>query len=282
MAVTAVRSQRLHQERSHPISGLDEASRSGWDQPELAATIMVVDDDREICAVLHRYLTDRGFCVLTALNATQMRGHLARGPIDLVLLDLVLPGVDGLALAQELRTGSNPGIIMVTGRGDEVDRIVGLEVGADDYVAKPFRLRELLARIRSVLRRLSEAQKPADSRLTFSGWHFDLRSRQLRRLEDDRLVALTAQEHKVLERLARSAGREVTRADLFAALSSQAWQPNDRTVDGVISHLRKKLDTAPGQSTLIKSVRGVGYMLAQLPNLFGYNCRFRPEFEISG
>lgn len=212
--------------------------------------------------MLHAYLIERGFQVLTAEDSTAMRALMEQTRIDLVLLDLVLPGDDGLTIARELRAGYNPGIIMVTGVADEVERIIGLEVGADDFVTKPLNLRELLARIRSVLRRVGDRRKPLETHARFAGWSLDLQSRELERELDGERIALTAQEFKLLELLVRSAGRDLTRRELFAAISSKAWRPSDRTIDGAISNLRRKLETDSDQPTVIKSVRGVGYMFA--------------------
>src|SRR6185437_2548379 len=145
--------------------------------------ILVVDDQQEICDLVREYLTDEGFRVSTTLDGNGMREVMARELVDLVILDLVLPGDDGLSLARELRSQSELGIIMLTGRGETVDRIIGLEMGADDYLPKPFHLRELLARVRSVLRRVASRTGEAPSthrvRVRFVGWTFDLASRAL-------------------------------------------------------------------------------------------------------
>src|SRR5580692_3094281 len=145
--------------------------------------ILVVDDQQEICDLVREYLSDEGFRVSTANDGAGLRAALARDPVDLVILDLVLRGEDGLQLARELRNGSDIGIIMLTGRGETVDRIIGLEMGADDYLSKPFHLRELLARVRSVLRRGSTrgGDKPVAgrARIKFAGWILDLASREL-------------------------------------------------------------------------------------------------------
>src|SRR5271155_154727 len=148
--------------------------------------ILVVDDQQEICDLVREYLTDEGFRVSTANSGAGLREEMARGPIDLVILDLVLRGEDGLQLARELRNGSDIGIIMLTGRSEAVDRIIGLEMGADDYLSKPFHLRELLARVRSVLRRgatrgaerAAAASSPRE-KIRFLGWTLDLASREL-------------------------------------------------------------------------------------------------------
>ncbi|HZU91945.1 MAG TPA: response regulator, partial [Stellaceae bacterium] len=147
------------------------------------AHILVVDDQKEICEVVQEYLSSEGYRVSTAHDGAEMRRVMAASPADLVILDLMLPGEDGLTLARTLRDESNVGIIILTGRGETVDRIIGLEMGADDYLPKPFHLRELLARVKSVLRRVQtrSTEKPAltRSRARFAGWHLDLSSREL-------------------------------------------------------------------------------------------------------
>src|SRR5579883_261905 len=147
------------------------------------AHILVVDDQKEICEVVQEYLSSEGYRVSTAHDGAEMRRIMAQSPVDLVILDLMLPGEDGLTLARSLRDESNVGIIILTGRGETVDRIIGLEMGADDYLPKPFHLRELLARVKSVLRRVqtrsAEKAVPPRSRARFAGWHLDLSSREL-------------------------------------------------------------------------------------------------------
>src|SRR5437868_2343651 len=147
------------------------------------AHILVVDDQQEICDVVQEYLTGEGYRVSTAHDGPGMRRVLGQSPVDLVILDLMLPGEDGLTLARALRSESGIGIIILTGRGETVDRIIGLEMGADDYLPKPFHLRELLARVKAVLRRAqdrtSDTPQPARSRMRFAGWSLDLSSREL-------------------------------------------------------------------------------------------------------
>src|SRR6266849_4843130 len=145
--------------------------------------ILIVDDQREICDVVQEYLSGEGYRVSTAHDGGEMRRIMAQSPVDLVILDLMLPGEDGLTLARALRNESNVGIIILTGRGETVDRIIGLEMGADDYLPKPFHLRELLARVKRVLRRVQsrtgDNPQPARSRVRFAGWNLDLSSREL-------------------------------------------------------------------------------------------------------
>jgi two-component system phosphate regulon response regulator OmpR len=230
--------------------------------------ILVVDDDAKTRQMLSRYFEGEGFRVTTASDGAAMRERMASTPVDLVLLDLVLPGEDGLQLAREIRACSDIGIIMVTGRSDVVDTVVGLEVGADDYVAKPFQLREVLARVKSVLRRT----RPATATITpervpvqeetirFDGWQLDVPRRQL--TSPDRSdVPLTTGEFDLLLALARNPGRVLDRDRLMDLTRGRDWEVFDRSIDAQIARLRKKIERDPRQPVLIKSVRGVGYVL---------------------
>src|ERR1700741_5329486 len=180
--------------------------------------ILVVDDQQEICDLVREYLTDEGFRVTTANDGAGLREAVGRDPIDLVILDLVLRGEDGLQLARELRNQSDIGIIMLTGRGETVDRIIGLEMGADDYLSKPFHLRELLARVRSVLRR--GATRPGErtgalarARIRFAGWTFNPRSRELFSPAGDD-VRLTSGEFELLSAFVNHANQVLSRDQL--------------------------------------------------------------------
>jgi two-component system OmpR family response regulator len=230
----------------------------------MAERLLVVDDEDDIREMLADYLSSYGFEVTTVPDGTGMREALARQAHELVLLDLGLPGEDGLSLARELRTNPSLGIIIVTGRGQPVDRIIGLEVGADDYVAKPFELRELLARIRSVLRRIKTASTPRvlagrSERVLFEGWEMDLSARSLAR-EDGETVALTAGEFDLLAVFARNPNRVLSRDELMDALHRREASPYDRSIDVQVGRLRRKIERDPGQPALIKSVRGIGYL----------------------
>ena len=225
-----------------------------------AAHILVVDDDARIRRLVSRYLLKEGFRVSTAADGEEMQRVLDEGGVEVVLLDLILPGEDGLSLARKLRAQSNVGIIMLTGKGEIVDRVVGLELGADDYVAKPFDNRELLARIRSLLRRLREVPRPPEAGQTarFSGWVLDLDSRELR-TEEGREVRLTTAEFKLLATFVTNATLVLTRDQLLDHIADREWAPFDRSIDVLVGKLRRKIDTDPSKSSLIASVRGVGY-----------------------
>ncbi len=230
-----------------------------------ARHIVVVDDDARLRNRLSAYLEGEGYRVTAADGGESLRRVMAQSPADLVILDLVMPGEDGLSLTRFLRQTPRVGIIILTGKGEAVDRVIGLEVGADDYVAKPFELRELLARIRSVLRRLDAAPEPADApagaSVSFAGWRIDLPSREVTS-PHGRTVHLTAAEFKLLSVLVDNPNRPLDRDRLLDAVGGRDWQPFDRSIDLHISHLRRKLEDDPRRPALIKTVRGEGYMLA--------------------
>jgi two-component system phosphate regulon response regulator OmpR len=230
--------------------------------------ILVVDDDARIRQMLSRYLGEEGFRVSGVDSGAAMRECLTREKVDLVLLDLVLPGEDGLQLAREIRSRSGVGIIMVTGRSDMVDTVVGLEMGADDYIAKPFQLREVLARIKSVLRRLhpagpAEAPSAPESGpgevIRFDGWSLDLARRELKS-PDQSDVSLTTGEFDLLTTFAKHPGRVLNRDVLMDLTRGRQWEAYDRAIDAQVARLRRKIETDPKNPTLIKSVRGVGYV----------------------
>ncbi len=230
------------------------------------AHILVVDDQKEICEVVQQYLSTEGYRVSVANDGAGMRRVMAQGAVDLVILDLMLPGEDGLTLARALREESNVGIIILTGRGETVDRIIGLEMGADDYLPKPFHLRELLARVKSVLRRVSdrtEAQeKPAAgrSKASFAGWQLDLATRELVSPEGGE-VRLTTGEFDLLTAFVNNANQVLSRDRLLdLARNREAGGPFDRTIDVQVGRLRRKLEPDPQNPTIIKTVRGTGYI----------------------
>ena len=234
--------------------------------------ILIVDDDPRIRTMLRRYLTDEGFRVSEAEDGGAMRGALDGDPVDLVLLDLMMPGEDGLSLARHVRQRSDIPIIMLTGKGDLIDRVAGLEAGADDYIAKPFHLREVLARIRTVLRRGRGSAAPpaagaelesaaAEETLVFQGWRLDLVRRELRR-SDGELVPLTAGEFDLLRVFAGHPNRVLGRDRLMNLLKGQEWEAYDRAVDAQVVRLRKKIEADPSNPALIKTVRGAGYVFA--------------------
>ena len=227
------------------------------------AHILVVDDQREICDLVQDYLSDEGYRVSIANDGAAMRRVMAQSAVDLVILDLMLPGVDGLTLARALRDVSDVGIIILTGRGDTVDRIIGLEMGADDYLPKPFHPRELLARVRSVLRRVSsrtaENASAARSRARFAGWNLDLASRELRS-PSGKEVRLTTGEFDLLAVFVNNANQVLTRDRLLDLARNREAGPFDRTIDVQVGRLRRKLESDPQKPTLIKTVRGSGYI----------------------
>ena len=229
--------------------------------------IVVVDDDPQIRRMLRRYLEQEGFRVSTAESGAEMWPALANGA-DLVILDLVLPGEDGFTLARELQAKTDIPFMLVTGKGDVVDRVAGLEAGADDYITKPFHLREVLARVRLVLRRAQGRDERSDGeeasgadRLTFAGWQLDLGARELLSPAGDRVV-LTTGEFNLLAVLARHPNRPMSRDQLMDALRGREWAAYDRSIDTQIGRLRRKLEDDPGDPKLIKTVRGVGYVLS--------------------
>jgi two-component system, OmpR family, response regulator len=237
-------------------------------EPEEIGHILVVDDQQEICDLVRDYLTDEGFRVSTVNDGAEMRGVIARDAVDLVILDLGLRGEDGLQLARELRGQSDIGIIIATGRGETVDRIIGLEMGADDYLSKPFHLRELLARVRSVMRRSAArgaeraagAAKPTPRpRVRFAGWTFDLASRELLSPAGEE-VRLTTGEFELLSVFVNHANEVLSRDRLLDLSRHREAGPFDRTIDVQVGRLRRKLEDDPKKPSFIKTVRGGGYM----------------------
>ena len=230
-----------------------------------AEHILVVDDDPRIRQMLVRYFEGESFRVTAVGDGKAMRDVLRQRQIDAVLLDLVLSaGEDGLELAREIRSRSDVPIIMLTGRDDVVDRIVGLEIGADDYIAKPFHLREVLARLRTILRR--RKPKPAEPEpaaaaavLRFDGWSLDLGRRELIDVEGNP-VLLTTGEFEILAVLARQPGHVFSRDTLMDLTRGRTLEAFDRSIDAQIARLRKKIEKDPRNPTLVKSVRGVGYV----------------------
>jgi two-component system OmpR family response regulator len=233
-----------------------------------AAHILIVDDDREIRDLLSRFLAKHGYRVSTAADGRAMHRALADAAVDLVILDVMLPGEDGLSLCRGLRAGSSVPIVMLTAVGEDVDRIVGLEMGADDYVAKPFNPRELLARIRAVLRRtggagggLSGSRQPEAAVLAFAGWRLDLDRRELTSA-DGTLVPLSGGEFGLLAALALHPQRVLSRDQLLDLARGRGANAFDRSIDVQISRLRRKIEDDPRTPALIKTVRGGGYMFA--------------------
>ncbi len=227
------------------------------------AHIIIVDDDPEIRTLVQDYLTEEGYRVSTADGGAEMRRILAQDPADLVILDVRMPEEDGFTIAASLRKTSDVGIIMLTHKGAVVDRVVGLELGADDYVSKPFDLRELLARVRSVLRRAKNGAQDKSAaephRLEFAGWTLDLAARRLVS-PGGADVELTTAEFNLLSALANHSNRALTRDQLLDMTHGRDWSPFDRSLDNLVSRLRRKLEEDPKRPALIKTVRGVGYI----------------------
>ncbi|HTB14244.1 MAG TPA: response regulator transcription factor [Bryobacteraceae bacterium] len=217
--------------------------------------LLIIDDDTELCALLSEFLAREGFAVSVEHDGARGLELALNGNFALLVLDLMLPSIDGFALLKQLRTRSRVPVLMLTARGEDIDRIVGLELGADDYLAKPFNPRELVARIRAILRR---AQSPSKGRLEVNGVAIDPGARSV--MCAGREIEMTTLEFDILEVLMRSAGRVVSRDALMEAMYNRKATPFDRSIDMHVSHLRKKLET--GQ-TLIKTVRGVGYQFCR-------------------
>ena len=232
---------------------------------ENSGHILVVDDDREIRDLLARFLSRHGFRVTGARDGREMRRALGSWSIDLVILDLMLPGEDGLSLCRELRTRSQIPVIMLTMMGEETDRIIGLEMGADDYLAKPFNPRELLARMKAVLRRARRVPAvPQDGRrriFEFAGWTLDVGRRRLASPQG-LIVDLSAGEFDLLVAFVEHPQTVLNRDQLLDLAHGRAEVPFDRSMDMQISRLRHKIEADPKEPELIKTVRGEGYMLA--------------------
>jgi two-component system OmpR family response regulator len=246
----------------------------------LPAHIAIVDDEPDITRLLATYLQAQGFRTTALHSGAALMALMPQDPPVLVLLDLGLPGEDGFSIARQLREHWRCGLVIVTGRGDAVDKVVGLEVGADDYVTKPFDLRELLARIKAVLRRLmpadgsapaaapaapaspvpAEPRPPARESLAFAGWRLDTAARALTSPTGEP-VALTTGEFDLLCAFARHPGRVLSRDFLLEHTRGRGAAPFDRTIDVQVGRLRKKLETDPEDPQIIKSVRGAGYIL---------------------
>jgi len=225
--------------------------------------IAVVDDETEITVLLGRYLESQGFRVSQLHDGAALLRLMTTDPPQLVLLDLGLPGEDGFSIARQLRERWQCGLVIVTGRGDAVDKVVGLEVGADDYVTKPFDLRELLARIKAVLRRTATASPNASASRPvhrFAGWQLDTAARRLVDPSGHE-VALTSGEFGLLAALLENAGRVLSRDFLLEHTRGREAGPFDRTIDVQIGRLRKKLEADVDDPQIIKSVRGAGYIL---------------------
>lgn len=226
----------------------------------MTSRILVVDDDRGLRDLLCSYLGEAGHEVVACADGAAMWVHLERDRFDLLVLDLMLPGDDGLTLCRHLRARSNLPVLMLTARGDEVDRVLGLEMGADDYLSKPFSPRELHARIKSILRRVANREPAGAARVTFAGWTLDLAAHSLRDPYGV-VVPLPTGEFRLLRALAENLNRVQTRDQLIDALAGREASPVDRTVDVLVSRLRRRLGDDAREPKLIRTVRSEGYVL---------------------
>ncbi len=238
-----------------------------------APHILIVDDDADLCDLVRQFLEPHGFRASAVPDGQAMRRALASDPADLVILDMMLPGEDGLTLCRQLRARDRTPIIFLTALGGEADRVAGLEIGADDYLAKPFSTRELLARVRAVLRRAAPSasesaetagepdEAPIGRRLRFSGWTLDTGHRHLS-APDGVLVDLSGGEYELLLAFLRSPQIVLNRDQLLDATRGRLTGPFDRAIDMQVGRLRRKIEADPKNPVLIKTVRGGGYVLA--------------------
>lgn len=226
--------------------------------------ILVIDDDVEMCSMLAEYLQSQGLKVETVHNGEEGLRRALSGEHSLIVLDIMLPGIQGIEVLRRLRTESNARVLLLTARGEEVDRVVGLEVGADDYVAKPFSPRELLARIRAILRRPEASpgmRQRVPERIVVGDLEMNTRNHTVRRVNEE--IELTALEFNLLELLLRSAGHVVTRDQVAKEILGRQFSGFDRSVDVHVSKLRRKLGPLPSGAERIKSIRSVGYIYAE-------------------
>jgi len=222
--------------------------------------ILLVDDDAELCSLLTEFLKREGLTVDCEHEGNRGLERALSPDVDLVVLDVMLPGIDGFEILRRLRTTSKVPVLMLTARGEDVDRIIGLELGADDYLPKPFNPRELAARIRAILRRYEQRPPATAARLEVNGISLDPASREV--LAHGKRVELTTFEFDILDMLMRAAGRVLSRDALMENFYNRKATPFDRSIDMHISHLRKKLEQG---SPLIKTIRGVGYQFCRTP-----------------
>ncbi|MHC8390785.1 response regulator [Pseudomonas sp. MDT2-39-1] len=227
--------------------------------------VLIVDDDPLIRELLHAYLSQEGYDVHCAATAELADTFLASQTVDLVMLDIRLPGKDGLTLTRELRVRSEVGIILITGRNDEIDRIVGLECGADDYVIKPLNPRELVSRAKNLIRRVRHAQVPqpvaaiAKPVKQFADWALDTDRRRLIDPTGSETL-LTHGEYQLLSVFLRNSGHTLSRDQLMDQIRNREWVPNDRSIDVLVGRLRRKLHDDPAEPQLIITIHGAGYL----------------------
>ena len=232
--------------------------------PEAVPHIAVVDDEPDLRDAVATYLRGNGYRVSEAESGDALHALMRERPIDLVILDVNMPGEDGISIARQLRARGSVGIVMLTANTELVDRVAGLEVGADDYVGKPFELRELLARIRAVLRRLEAAAVPPammGSEVRFGRCILDLETGKLR-TEDGEAVAITAMEHDLLTIFARNPNKVLSRHEIMSMAHHKEMGAFDRSVDLRIVRLRRKIEADPKLPRVLKTIRGGGYVFA--------------------
>jgi DNA-binding response OmpR family regulator len=232
--------------------------------------LLIVEDEAEIRDLLRSGLEAEGFKILEAKDSAEALACLDKFPVSLITLDLKLGGEDGLGLARELRSKRNTPIVMITGKGDPIDRVVGLELGADDYISKPFLMREVVARVRAVLRRYMPGPETGarvslasaeGTRLSFDGWTIDLGRREVRNPKGTD-CELTTAEFNLLVLLVQRPGRVLSRDELMDLLKGHDWTPMDRSIDSLVARLRRKIEPESERPRLVKTVRGVGYAFA--------------------
>jgi len=231
------------------------------------AKLLIVDDEEPVRRLLRDCLEPEGFAVFEAASGTEMHAVLAANAIDLITLDLGLAGEDGLKLARAVRAQRNIPIVMITGKSDPIDRVVGLELGADDYIVKPFHMREVLARIRAVLRRYNPPSAPSSTgssaadRIVFEGRTLDRHRRELKN-PHGAIVELTTTEFDLLSIFLAAPGRVLSRDQIMDQLKGHDWSPLDRSIDSMVARLRRKIEPENETPKLIKTVRGIGYVFA--------------------
>jgi DNA-binding response OmpR family regulator len=232
--------------------------------------VLVVDDDQKLRELVIKFLTREGFAVAGVGSGRAMDEHLARHPVNLIVLDLMLPGEDGLSIARRLRANSGIPILMLSARGEDIDRIIGLEVGADDYLAKPFNPRELAARVKAVLRRTHELNQAAglsgqaSQTYRFGNFVVNLTTHAVSR--DGEQISLTAGEFSLLEAFVKHPNRMLSRDHLIELIKGYERSPFDRSIDVRVTRLRKKVETDPDRPQYIRTVWGRGYIFTPQGN----------------
>lgn len=229
------------------------------------AKILIVDDDERMCRLVERYIVKNNFNIVCAHNAENAHAMLHDDTISLILLDVMLPDVDGFTLAKEIRKTSTTPIIFLTAKAEIDDKVSGLQIGADDYITKPFEEKELIARIQTVLRRtqIPVAANKNNRLARFSGWHLDLLKQTLQSPEGNN-IEITSTEYILLSKFVSLSNNTISREEILNILSGREWSPLDRSADMAISKLRKKIEKDPRKPELIKTIRNKGYQLTAI------------------